>query len=73
LASAEALLKVFEHVVHACGVDLPLPADFRWEDGILVPDADVFCCGLFLGGEVFGNGAFGRLMVMAFDDVIGGG
>ena len=54
-------------------MDLPLPADFRCEDGILLPDADVFCCGLFLGGEVFGNGAFGRLMVMAFDDVIGGG
>ena len=39
-----------------------------------MPDAEVFCCGLFFGGEVVGDGAFGgRSMVMALEEVIGGG
>ena len=54
-------------------MDFPLPPDFRCEDGILLPDADVFCCGLFFGGEGVGDDALGRLMVMAFEEVIGGG
>ena len=54
-------------------MDFPLPPDFRCEDGILLPDEDVFCCGLFFGGEAVGDDALGRLMVMAFEEVIGGG
>ena len=53
---------------------MPVPPDFRCETGVLLTVAGVFCCGFFFGGEVVvDDDAFGRLMVIAFEEVIGGG